>query len=548
LRDSRRQGVDFAIRGIGPAHLFGKKILIDRTAPDQIAINGGDQIGVLRRCNAAVVWQGADIPKRGNVLRRARQIPHLEIIDQVLERALIDRRQGAGQPLDCRHLLKTCLQRLERREIELLGAPLQDLDRLEHMAFQPMNQIVMQGRHLPGDAKGPVAQMPARTAGNLAEFGCRQLPVGMAVELSFLGKGHMIDIEIEPHADGIGCHQIVDISVLIELDLGIAGARAERPQHNGRTAALAPNQFGNRVDLICRERHDGRTPRQPGDLFRSGIMQFRQPWPLDDGDAGQQLLKNAANRQRAQKQCFLASAQGQDPVGKHMPAFKVAGDLYLVYGNKCRISLLRHRFDGAHRVARTRRRDLLLAGDKRHMLNADLVDHAAIDFPRQKPQRQPDHARRVRCHPLDGVMRLAGVGRPQHRRDAAARKDQGFGGWLGKAGMLSVFRSGRALPITSEKAKQGLIAKNPKTRNLTIGTVAERIGDESMTRPDSGFVHPHICPAGTSLAPYAESPSRPFGPAARAALTFQIRATPQGGRSIARFKSLSIFPNTSLIT
>ena len=43
-----------------------------------------------------------------------------------------------------------------------------------------------------------------------------------------------------------------------------------------------------------------------------------------------------------------------------------------------------------------------------------LLDHLVVDLARQQTQRQADHAGRVRQHPLDRQMGLAGVGRPEH--------------------------------------------------------------------------------------------------------------------------------------
>ena len=45
----------------------------------------------------------------------------------------------------------------------------------------------------------------------------------------------------------------------------------------------------------------------------------------------------------------------------------------------------------------------------------DLVEHLAGE----KPQGQPDHARAVGQHPLDGEMRLAGVGGTKNGGQAA---------------------------------------------------------------------------------------------------------------------------------
>ena len=92
----------------------------------------------------------------------------------------------------------------------------------------------------------------------------------IAVELAVGGKGDVIDVEIEPHADGIGRHQIIDVARLIELDLGVAGARRQRAEHHGGAAALAADQFGDGVNLLGREGDDGGAARQPRELLLAG--------------------------------------------------------------------------------------------------------------------------------------------------------------------------------------------------------------------------------------------------------------------------------------
>ena len=71
--------------------------------------------------------------------------------------------------------------------------------------------------------------------------------------------------------------------------------------------------------------------------------------------------------------------------------------------------------------------DLFLAGDQRHLVGADLLADAGVDFARQQAQRQADDAALMRDHALDGEMGLAGVGRAQHGGHVAARQDQRLG-------------------------------------------------------------------------------------------------------------------------
>ena len=66
------------------------------------------------------------------------------------------------------------------------------------------------------------------------------------------------------------------------------------------------------------------------------------------------------------------------------------------------------------------RLDLLLAGDQGDVLGPDPVGDLVVDLAREQPQRQPDDAGRMREHPLDGEMGLAGVGRAEHCGDASA--------------------------------------------------------------------------------------------------------------------------------
>ena len=110
---------------------------------------------------------------------------------------------------------------------------------------------------------GPlVPNVPSRVcaagaAGDLGEFGRIELAVLVAVEFAVGGKGDVIDVEIEPHADGVGRDQIIDFARLVEFDLGVARARRQRAEHHGRAAALAADQFGDGIDFIGRERDDG---------------------------------------------------------------------------------------------------------------------------------------------------------------------------------------------------------------------------------------------------------------------------------------------------
>jgi len=88
-----------------------------------------------------------------------------------------------------------------------------------------------------------------------------------------------------------------------------------------------------------------------------------------------------------------------------------------------------------------------------------------------------------------------------------------------------------------------------KSHGLTLGTVTERIGDESMTRSDSAFVHRNMWQITRLPPPYAESSKRWFPPIRLMPLTFgrsRFRLWPRTPTRSADLQDLLRIPNTSL--
>ena len=288
------------------------------------------------------------------------------------------------------------------------------------MAFERLGELGLERRAAAGGAEGAVAGGAAGAAGDLGELGRIEPAELIAVELAVGRKGDVIDVEIEPHADRIGGDQIFDVAGLIERDLGVAGARAERAQHHGGAAALAADQFGDGIDFLGRERDDGGAPRQPRDLLLAGKFQPREPRPGQHMRARQQALDHRPHRLGAQHQRLLAPAAIEHAVGEDMAALEVGAQLHLVDRHEGDIEIARHRLDGGDPEARIGRLDLLLAGHQRDRLGAHPLHHLVVDLARQQPQRQPDDPGGMGQHALDGEMRLAGIGRPENRGDARA--------------------------------------------------------------------------------------------------------------------------------
>src|SRR6185369_14773457 len=119
------------------------------------------------------------------------------------------------------------------------------------------DSVRLEGLRLTGDPERAVVQITAGAAGDLGEFGGSEIAVMEAIELASGGEGDMVDIHVEAHADRVGGDDIIDIARLIERNLGVAGTRRQDTKHDGRTAALAADQFGNRIDHLSRKGDDG---------------------------------------------------------------------------------------------------------------------------------------------------------------------------------------------------------------------------------------------------------------------------------------------------
>ena len=290
------------------------------------------------------------------------------------------------------------------------------------MSLQLLDPFVRQRLGMAGDAECAVAGVTPGAAGDLRHLGRRQAAMLEAVELVVLREGDVVDIEIQPHADGVGRDKVIDVAGLVELDLRVARARRERAQDDGRSPPLAADQLGDGIDLVGREGDDGRAARQAGDLLGPDILQHRHARSRDDRDARQQRLERGADGGRAEQHGLVAAAQVADAVGEDVAALQVRGQLHLVDGDEGGVDARRHRLHGADTVLRVLRDDALLARDERDVLLAHLLLDAAVDLAREQAQRQADDSGRMRHHPLDRQMRLARVGRTQNGGHAAPRQ------------------------------------------------------------------------------------------------------------------------------
>ena len=199
------------------------------------------------------------------------------------------------------------------------------------MAFNCVNDLLFQRAAVFGDAKGPVCGMAAGTARNLGQLRGAEAPHRLAVKFHIICQRDMADIHIQPHANRICRDQKINITVLIQLYLGIAGPRRERAHHHSCPAPLAADQFSQPVDLRGRERNNGRPALQACGFLLARISEARETIPADELRLRQQGFQQRPHRMRAQQQCFMTAPGMQQPVSEDMAAFTVAAKLNLIH-------------------------------------------------------------------------------------------------------------------------------------------------------------------------------------------------------------------------
>ena len=118
-------------------------------------------------------------------------------------------------------------------------APLQLSDRQKTVLGDGVDHFIMKRPSLARHAEGAVVHMPPSTPRDLGQLVWLQRAHSAAIELGRRRKRDMVDVEVQPHADGIRGDQIIDIAVLIHLYLRVARARGQRAHHNGGPTLLA---------------------------------------------------------------------------------------------------------------------------------------------------------------------------------------------------------------------------------------------------------------------------------------------------------------------
>ena len=313
------------------------------------------QLYVLFRHGLAEVGDLAHFPEQLDPARRIQARQKRRLCRQRLQGELI---VLLADPLEHRMRwagVQRADQGLDRAEIELAVAPLQVAQRIEAMVLDRFDDLRVEAGDTGGGAESAVVHVTAGTAGDLRQFAGAQRTRVPTVKFAKGSEPHMVHIHVEAHADRVGRHEIIDLARLEHVDLRVARARAHRAHDDRRSAALPANQLGDLVDFVGRESHDRRAARQPRRLLRPDIGQVREAGTRHHVDVGQQSVQYRTDRVGAQQHRLVQAACVQQPVGEEVAALRVGRHLHLVHGEKGNRPVDRHRFHGAHEIARPRR-------------------------------------------------------------------------------------------------------------------------------------------------------------------------------------------------
>ncbi len=248
------------------------------------------------------------------------------------------------------------------------------------MVDHALDQVLVHLFAVAGHPEGAVAGVAPGAAGDLADLLGVQPAGALAVELAQAGEGHVVDVHVQAHADGVGGHQEVDLAGLVEGDLGVAGAGREAAHDHGRPAALAADQLGDGVDGVGREGDHRAAARQAGQLLGAGIGQVRKPLAADDLGVGQQAADQRGHGPGPQQHGLEPAPGMQQPVGEDVAALGIGAQLDLVDGHELDLAGQRHGLDGADEIGGAGRDDLFLAGDQGDGGLAAQLDDAVVDL------------------------------------------------------------------------------------------------------------------------------------------------------------------------
>jgi len=82
----------------------------------------------------------------------------------------------------------------------------------------------------------------------------------------------VVHVEVEPHANGIGGDDVIDLAILEERDLLVARFRTERTHDHCGPAPEPAQHFRDGINLLRAEGDDGAARRQARQLARPDVL------------------------------------------------------------------------------------------------------------------------------------------------------------------------------------------------------------------------------------------------------------------------------------
>ena len=244
----------------------------------------------------AEIGNAAYVPEQAHGIRPGCPGGDAGVLGQAIEGQFVVGLTGLHQARHARPLGQAGPQGGQGCESQFRVAPLERIEGGEAVVLDAVDGLGIEGAGVGGGAEGAVVHVAPGAARDLGQFDGRECARRVAVELARLGEGHVIDVHVEAHADGVGGDQIVDLAGLIHSHLGVARARAERPQHHRGAATLAAHQFGEGVNVGGGKRDHGAARRQAGYLALAGIGQVRKARAGDELGLRHQTAEHGLHR------------------------------------------------------------------------------------------------------------------------------------------------------------------------------------------------------------------------------------------------------------
>src|ERR1700730_14995051 len=280
VRDARHQCVDIAADAIEIRHLASdpcRRELLGAAGEMDEALAEQTRVAVAQ--NLAEIGYLTHFPQHADRAGMNGELCNFRFAREYLQSAVIVSLTRPNQSGNGRPLVEALQQCSNRFEAEPRVAPIQPRQRIKAVGLDRLDDLRIKRTLLRGGAKGSVAHVSTRAPGNLCDLGGIQSAGASAIKFVDSGKGDMVEIHVEPHADRVRRNKVIDLAGLKHADLRIACAGAERPENNRGPAARAPHDLSKGKYISHGECYDGAARRQPCHLLIASVGERRKTRP-----------------------------------------------------------------------------------------------------------------------------------------------------------------------------------------------------------------------------------------------------------------------------